>query len=108
MEMAEIVSRIKANLVNIDNCLNSMDGEAYIPNNTKITTYVTEIKELFENLKKNYPNDVVEKLKKEVNLLTKLIDKKFDNIIKNKNIELQELSKELNSLQNQKRMVNYR
>ena len=101
MEMAEIVSRIKANLVNIDNCLNSMDGEAYIPNNTKITTYVTEIKELFENLKKNYPNDVVEKLKKEVNLLTKLIDKKFDNIIKNKNLNFGVLLVENRDIGNQ-------
>ncbi len=108
MEITEISSRIKANLVNIDNCLDSMEGDSYIPNNTKITLYVTEIKELFENLRNNYPSEVVEKLKKEVGLLTKLIDKKFDNVIKNKNIELQELSKQLNSLQNQKKIVNYR
>jgi len=108
MEQAEILSRIKANLVNIDNLLNSMEGEYYIPNNAKITLCVEEIKKLFENLKNNYPSDVVEKLKKEVNLLTKLIDKKFDNVIRNKNVELQELSKELNALQNQKKIVNYR
>lgn len=108
MELAEITSRIKANLTHIDNCLNNMDGDAYIPNNAKITEHVGEIKELYERIKNNYSPEVLAKIKNEVSLITKLIDKKFDNIIKNKNIELQELSKELKALQNQKKMANYR
>ncbi len=102
------ICEIKMNFEKIDRCLDHMEGEEYISNNEKITKYLSEIKGYYEIIKKEYPLEVVEKIKKEIKEITKHIDKKFDNIIRIKNIELQEFSKEIRALENQKKIVNYR
>jgi len=96
------------NFEKIDRCLDNMEGEEYIVNNQKITKYLADIKEYYETIKKEYQPEIIEKIKKEIKETTKHIDKKFDNIIRIKNIELQELSKEIRAMENQKKIVNYR
>ncbi|MFH0734121.1 MAG: hypothetical protein V1773_07440 [bacterium] len=107
-KLTNAVCEIKLNLNKIDKCLDNMDGEDYIPNNEKITIFLSEIKAYYEKIKEEYPIEVVEKIKKEISEITKHIDKKFDSIIRIKNIELQELSKEIRAMENQKKIVNYR
>jgi exonuclease VII large subunit len=103
-----IVCDIKLYFDKIDKCLDNMDGDSYIENNSKINDYLIEVKKLFDYIKSNYPSTYLAKAKSEIETFTKLLNKKFDNVIRIKNEELKELSKEINSMQNQKKISNYR
>jgi exonuclease VII large subunit len=103
-----IICDIKTYFDKIDKCLDDMEGDSYIVNNRKIAEYLTEVKNLFDIIKSNYPHSYLTKAKEEIDVFTKLLNKKFDNIIRKKNEELQILSKEINSMQNQKKISNYR
>ncbi len=103
-----IICDIKLYFDKIDKCLDNMDGDSYFENNSKIGDYLIEVKKLFDYIKNNFPPAYLTKAKEEIDVFTKLLNKKFDNIIRIKNEELQTLSKEINSMQNQKKISNYR
>ncbi|HPN36868.1 MAG TPA: hypothetical protein PL041_00605 [Melioribacteraceae bacterium] len=106
--ITKIICEIKIYFDKIDKCLDNMDGDSYIENNGKISDYLIEVKKLFDYIKNNYPPMYLTKAKQEIDSFTKLLNKKFDNVIRIKNEELKELSKEINSMQNQKKISNYR
>lgn len=107
-QITAIICEIKILFDKIDKCLDNMEGDSYIENNAKIAEYLTEIKNKKDYVVKNYPHYYVVKLNEEILNYTKLLNRKFDNVIKIKNEELQAISKEINAMQNQKKISNYR
>jgi hypothetical protein len=101
------INKIKFLLNNVISDLELADSEEFNGNfeNAKIRMYL--IKKMKDNLVKDYSLEELQRFDVELVPLAKQIQKIYDNIIKKKKQQLQEVVKQLRQIQNRKKLTNY-
>jgi hypothetical protein len=69
---------------------------------------IEKVRLLKKELEKGYKKEEIEPFKENIHNLTKQIEEKFDNKIKEKNIEKDRIAREIEQLKNNKKLQNYR
>jgi exonuclease VII large subunit len=87
--------------------LSNLHDETFAEEMKSFETMFTEIMTQSENLKKEYPKEEIQKFHPELKKMTKEIQRKFDNIIEEKQNEIESISTNLKTISNRKKLANY-
>lgn len=101
------IDNIKNLLNNVIKDLNLLETGDFQINFDNAKNKMKLFNELKENLIKRYPIEELRKYDKELILLTKQINNKYDNIIEVKKKQMHEIAFRMKLLQNRKKLINY-
>lgn len=106
--LKDIIKNIVLLLDDVILCLNKLDEHNFDELYPRVVLEMKEVHSIKQILLYDYPVEVLNKYNPEFSEKTKLIQTKFDNIIKFKEREQAEILMQLQKMQNQRKLVNYR
>jgi len=106
--LEDIIKNIILLLDDVILCLNMLDENSFDELYPRIVLEMKEVHSIKQMLLCDYPLEVLYKYNPEFSEKTKLIKTKFDNIIKFKEREQAEILMQLQKMQNQRKLANYR
>lgn len=92
-------------VLSIVESFNDRDLDAQLSSAQAIIGKVTLLK---KEIKERFNNEEIEPFKENLRILTKQIEEKLDNSIKEKNLEKERIAHEIEQLNNNKKLQNYR
>jgi hypothetical protein len=95
-------------LKEINKLLDELTDENFFDKFKRITFLTENVFSIRQELKRSYSAEEIGNSGKKIDLLTKEIKLKFDNIISEKQKRSEEIKKKLSILQNQKKISNYK
>ncbi len=108
MELISGIRRIEKNLSEVSTLLDSLNDNNFQVKIDRINFLYKDIVRQKELLKLNYSTEELRKYDKILIEYVKVIEKKFDNIIAEKNERSIYLKKELFLINNKKKLINYK
>jgi hypothetical protein len=107
-EITSYIEEIQVLLVQVLNIIESFTDAGFDSQLKSAQEKVEKVRLLKKELEKEYKKEEIEPFKENIRTLTKQIEEKFDNKIKEKNIEKDRIALEIEQLQNKKKLQNYR
>lgn len=101
------IKEIHLLLLSVLNDLNSMDDSVFDEKLSSAKFNMEQVKNLKNELKSKFPERELKQFNAELSLITKQIQKEFDNIVAEKQKQLAQVSAELEIVQNQKKLAIY-
>jgi len=101
------IERLKDVLNNTLIFLNEMNDKNFQFNLKKANESMQNAHDLKQELKEEYRIEEMKLFEQDLSVMAKQVSDKFDNIITNKRLELEIVSKKIILTQNQKKLLNY-
>ncbi len=108
VSIKKLILRIEKELSEINSLLDELNDDNFSDKFSRINFLIDDIESLRQKMLNKFPLEDLKKNEKKINLLTKQIKIKLDNIFVEKKKESEEIKKKLNFVQNQKKISNYR
>ncbi len=108
VSIKKLILRIEKELSEINSLLDELNDDNFSDKFSRINFLIDDIESLRQKMLNEFPLEDLKKNEKKINLLTKQIKIKLDNIFVEKKKESEEIKKKLNFVQNQKKISNYR